>query len=275
MVDIAEELPLAQRQTVPEGGTPGGAGGTGGTPGRELNLRWHKPWNTVHVQMPWISCQKRAPAEAPVLQLAREAWGVGRRGRPVVAAAAVAGGGGGGGIVEGGGAGTIGSSSSRGGGTLGLKGGVIKGRGAAAAGEGEGRELETESYFPVVTRGDVTSSSSSKIACGVAATASATTAAAAAGEVSGSGVTGGISGEGGAAASSRSSSGGGVGGAVDAEGVGSVGQLGSGPLLLFPDTSALLAMLGVPGVAQKTSFTMSILQVIVELPGAKFSSPLL
>jgi hypothetical protein len=39
-------------------------------------------------------------------------------------------------------------------------------------------------------------------------------------------------------------------------------QWAPGPLLLFPDTSAMLAMLGAgEGLAQKTGFTMSLLKV--------------
>jgi hypothetical protein len=52
-----------------------------------------------------------------------------------------------------------------------------------------------------------------------------------------------------------------ISGSGEVAGVVSGVELGSGPLLLFPDTSALLAMLGVPGVSQKTSFTLSMLQV--------------
>lgn len=43
--------------------------------GRELNLAWSKPWQAVHVQMPWLSCQRSTPAEAAVLQDAKAIWG--------------------------------------------------------------------------------------------------------------------------------------------------------------------------------------------------------
>lgn len=42
-----------------------------------LPQSWSKPWSSVQVQMPWLSCQRTAPAEAAVLQAARAVWGRG------------------------------------------------------------------------------------------------------------------------------------------------------------------------------------------------------
>jgi hypothetical protein len=70
VVDIAKELPVAQRTRTD-------------SRGRELNLVWSLPWQQVHVQMPWLSCQRSTPSEAAVLQAAKAVWGRG----PVAAAA--------------------------------------------------------------------------------------------------------------------------------------------------------------------------------------------
>lgn len=62
VVDIAQEVPVSERASRTD------------SKGRELNLSWSLPWQEVHVQMPWLSCQRAPPAEAAVLKAAKAVW---------------------------------------------------------------------------------------------------------------------------------------------------------------------------------------------------------
>lgn len=208
VVDIAKELPVSERKCSD-------------SRGRELNLAWSLPWTGVHVQMPWLSCQRSKPEEAAVLQAAKAVWG--RR-----AAAAAAGPGrllaasaqrsqwqrsaGDGGVTPGG--------SSR-------VGGVVAAM-AAAAGGGEDMQLPLlhppPPPPPPAKLAAATSNSSSTAFAAPLLPAQA-----------------------GSSSSTNSS-------AVEYQ---------DGPLMLFVDTSAFLAMLGCPGsVTSSTNLTLKLLQAL-------------
>ena len=69
-MDIAQQVPTSEQQQH-----------LSNTTGRELSLQWSKPWQQVHVQLPWLSCQRAPPAEAAVLRAAKAVWGGGHGGR--------------------------------------------------------------------------------------------------------------------------------------------------------------------------------------------------
>jgi hypothetical protein len=76
VVDVAQHVPNDRARSS-----------VSNTSGRELCLSWTKPWREVHVQMPWTTCQRAAPAEAAVLRAAKAVWGQ-HKGQAAPAAAA-------------------------------------------------------------------------------------------------------------------------------------------------------------------------------------------
>ncbi len=214
LVDIATAVPADRRH------------------GHEKNMKWSMKHGVAHVQLPWLDCQRQAPAEAKVLLEARQAWA-----RTAAAASAA------GAAGDGSAGGSAAQEAAQGAAQLErLPPPPLPAAGAAAAPEAEDKTDEMVSKLAAWSSRPSCKRQARQLPVTRGARSSASPAAAA--QLGGSSV----------AASDAGS------GSVAKECQEAVEYV-PGPLLLFPDTSAVLSMLGANGLQGRTVLSMGVLQV--------------